>query len=341
MDPLDAWDYELPSDRIARYPVEPRDASRLLILPLSGGSPRSRTFSDLPDELREGDLLVVNDTRVLHARLFARRKTGGKVELLVLHVDGVSARALARPARKLRPGEVLELDGGGAVQVVGPAEAPGEVDLRFGSPALEVLDAQGQVPLPPYLERAAEPSDQERYQTIYAGAPGSSAAPTAGLHFTFKTFRDLEAMGVGVARVTLHVGLGTFRPLTSQDLDRGELHEERYLVPESTCEAIRRAREAGGRVIAVGTTSARTLESATVEGELVPCAGEGSTRLFLAPPARLRVCDGLITNFHLPRSSLLMLVACLCGRERLLQTYAHAVQSGYRFYSYGDAMLLL
>lgn len=341
MDPLDLWDYPLPADRIARYPVEPRDSARLLVLPLSGGPPLDRVFSELPLALRPGDLLVANDTRVLHARLFGHRPTGGRVELLVLEVDGDRGRALARPARKLRPGELVSLTGGGQVEIVGPAEAPGEVLLRFFEPGLDVLARQGEVPLPPYLDREAEASDRDRYQTVYAGPPGSAAAPTAGLHFTPSLLAELSRAGIGFARVTLHVGLGTFRPLTAEDLERGTLHDERYDVPRATREAIVEARARGGRVIAVGTTSARTLESATPPGYRVPEAGPGTTTLFLAPPEELRVCDGLITNFHLPRSSLLMLVACLCGRERLLQTYAHAVERGYRFYSYGDAMLLL
>lgn len=338
---LDDWDYELPEDRIARFPAERRDASRLLVVPRSGAALEQGHFTDLLERLEPGDLLVGNDTRVLAARLFGTRPTGGRAELLVLEAHEGPVRALGRPARKLRPGTVIALDGGGTATVEGPGDAPGEVRVRFDRPVLDVLDAQGAMPLPPYLQRAAEPSDKQRYQTVYAEHPGSSAAPTAGLHFTPELLAALEARGVGFSTVTLHVGLGTFRPLTESDLDRGSLHSERWSVSEETAAAVRRTREGGGRVVAVGTTSARTLESATPDGARAPEPGSGTTDLFIRPPYTFKSLDGLVTNFHLPRSSLLMLVAALCGRERLLGAYEHAVASGYRFYSYGDAMLLL
>lgn len=341
MDPLDAWDYDLPDDRIARYPADPRDSSRLLELRLHSTEARHHRFRDLPGLLRAGDLLVVNDTRVMPARLLGRRASGGRVELLILHLDGLTGRALARPARRLRPGEHVELEGGETVQIDGATDVPGEVAVRFFEPPLPLLERSGHMPLPPYLQRADEPLDRHRYQTVYAGPPGSAAAPTAGLHFTEPLLQTLKSAGIGLARVTLHVGLGTFRPLTADDLERGRLHEERYEVSAEAAASIIEARRAGGRIIAVGTTSARTLMSATPVGALGPVAGAGSTEIFLAPPDRLHALDGLITNFHLPRSSLLMLVACLCGRERLLATYEQAVARGYRFYSYGDAMLLL
>lgn len=341
MDPLDAWDYDLPPERIAQHPAEPRDASRLLVLPLGAAGSRHRTFAELPSELRAGDLLVVNESRVIPARLLGRRATGGVAELLLLHIEGSRARALARPARKLRPGDTVELPSGDSVSIEGPADAPGEVWVRFGDEPLAVLDRAGHVPLPPYLGRSDEPADRARYQTVYAGPPGSAAAPTAGLHFTDRLLRQLAAQQIGLARVVLHVGLGTFRPLTVQDLERRALHPETYEVPESTARAIAQTRRDGGRVIAVGTTTVRTLMATTPAGALAPTPGTGSTTIFLAPPDRLHAVDGLITNFHLPRSSLLMLVACLCGRERLLAAYADAITRGYRFYSYGDAMLLL
>lgn len=339
MSSLDDWDYVLPDASIARHPTDRRDASRLLVLPRDGDVSHRR-FADLTDLLQPGDLLVANDTRVLAARLRGRRPTGGKAELLVLE-PGEPARALARPAKKLRPGLRIELDRGGWAEIVGPAEAPGEVYVRFDAPTEVVLERAGEMPLPPYLGRAAEAEDAERYQTVYAEHPGSAAAPTAGLHFTPALIDALGERGVGFATVTLHVGIGTFRPLTAEDVERGSLHAERWIVSPETAQAIARTRQRGGRVIAVGTTSTRTLESATPEGARVPEAGRGETRLFIRPPYTFRCVDGLITNFHLPRSSLLMLVASICGRQRLMSTYELAVAQGYRFYSYGDAMLLL
>lgn len=286
-------------------------------------------------------MLVANDTRVMAARLFGRRATGGRVELLVLEAVSGPVRVLARPARKLKVGEQVQLDGGGAATILGPGDAPGQLLVQFDAPVDQVLEQQGQMPLPPYLGRAGEADDRERYQTVYAGPLGAAAAPTAGLHFTRELIDRLGELGVGFATVTLHVGLGTFRPLTDVDIARGTLHSEVYSVPETTAELLREARTQGGRVIAVGTTSARTLEAATPYGEVSPCAGSGVTDIFVRPPYDFRSLDGLITNFHLPRSSLLMLVAALCGRDRLFSAYSEAVTQGYRFYSYGDAMLLL
>jgi S-adenosylmethionine:tRNA ribosyltransferase-isomerase len=234
----------------------------------------------------------------------------------------------------------VTLDGGGEARVLGHL-GEGRVRVELSDDPARVMAAQGELPLPPYLGRAAEPDDAARYQTVYAGPLGSAAAPTAGLHFTTEQLRDLEAGGVGWATVTLHVGLGTFRPLRAEDVERGALHVERYEVGEATATRIAETRARGGRVIAVGTTSARTLEASTPPGARAPLPGQGETSLFIRPPYAFRSLDGLITNFHLPRSSLLMLVAALVGRERLLSAYAHAIREGYRFYSYGDAMLLL
>lgn len=339
-DDLDpAWSFPLPDRCIARYPAADRTAARLMHLPLAGGL-HHRHVHDLPDLLREGDLLVLNDSRVVPARLHGQRATGGRVELLVVGHHGTRIRALARPAKKLKPDQVVTLDGGDTARVVQPA-VEGIVELELSRDALEVMEAHGELPLPPYLGRGEEPSDRERYQTVYARHPGSAAAPTAGLHFTDALFERLAAVGVQSARVTLHVGLGTFRPLRPEDLARGALHEEWREVPQATVDAIRACRARGGRVIAVGTTSARSLESATPEGADVPEATAGSTDLFIQPGYRYRTVDGLLTNFHLPGSSLLMLVAALIGRDRLLSAYDTAVHDGYRFYSYGDAMLLV
>ena len=337
--PDDLWNYSLPQDRIARQPCATRDGSRLLHLPLDESRVHDRAFLDLERLLEPEDLLVGNNTRVMACRLAATRDTGGAVELLVLEPGPGNVRALARPARKLQPGDTLTLPSGHHATVTAPA-VDGIVEVCFDAPVPDVMEANGEMPLPPYLKRAATSADAIRYQTVYAG-PLGAAAPTAGLHFTRDLMSRLEARGVGWAEITLHVGLGTFRPLRPEDMDKGELHAERYHVPEKTCEAIRSTREKGGRVIAIGTTTVRALEAATPMGSSSPQPGHSETSLFLKPPRKLRSIDGMVTNLHLPNSSLLMLVACLVGRERLLNSYKHAVSNGYRFYSYGDAMLLL
>jgi len=338
-DRLAAWDFDLPDELVARTPVTPRRASRLLVLPRDGGPLAHRAFVDLPDLLEPGDLLVANDTRVMAARLFGRRSSGGQVELLVLELGDGAVEALARPAKKLSVGETIAI-GAHSVTVVAKA-ADGIVRIEPSVDLEQLMADEGELPLPPYLGRRAEPADADRYQTVFAGPLGAAAAPTAGLHFDDAVLAALADRGVGLATVTLHVGLGTFRPLRDDDLDRGRLHEEAYVVPEATARAIGATRAAGRRVIAIGTTSARTLESATPEGSRTPRPGSGTTDLFVRPPYTFRALDGLITNFHLPRSSLLMIVAALTTRERLLSAYAEAIRAGYRFYSYGDAMLLL
>lgn len=336
---LDRWDFDLPSDRIARHPTARRSGSRLLVLD-GAAPPADRLFSDLPGQLREGDLLVANDTRVMAARLRARRQTGGAVELLLLDPGPGPVRALVRPLKKLKDGESLTLEDGSAATLLDRSEG-GLARLEFERHPADVMAETGAAPLPPYLGRDAEETDDERYQTVYAGPLGASAAPTAGLHFDEPLLAVLREAGIGWATVTLHVGLGTFRPLREEDIERGRLHAEPWSVPEATVRAIEDTRARGGRVIAVGTTSVRTLESATPAGAHVPAAGSGTTDLFIQPGYAFRTVDGMITNFHLPRSSLLMLVAAKIGRERLFATYAHAIERGYRFYSYGDAMLLL
>jgi len=336
---LSAWDFSLSDDRIARYPLPQRDASRLMCLPLAGNATSHHAFRDLPQLLRQGDLLVANDTRVMNSRLILRRPTGGRVELLVLSREDGKVHALAKPARRLRTGGTLERDGR-AVFTIAREAVDGVVVLTPHCDVDALLVEHGAVPLPPYLGRAEEPADRVRYQTVYAGPSGAAAAPTAGLHFTDEVLEKLSQTGIGWATVTLHVGLGTFRPLREEDLASATLHQERYSVPADTVEAIRETRSRGGRVIAVGTTTVRTLEAAAGGGGL-PQAGSGDTDLFLRPPRALGTVDGLITNFHLPKSSLLMLVSCLCGRERLLSAYAEAHDKGYRFFSYGDSMLLI
>lgn len=337
-DELDDWDFPLPPDRVARHPPPVRSDARLLVVP-AGGPLADRGIRELPGLLRPGDLLVANDSRVVPARLRARRATGGRVELLITSWAGDRAEALARPARKLPPGTEIAF-GDEAVRVVG-ASGDGVVEVAFPRAVEAFLEDHGEVPLPPYLERDAEPDDRHRYQTVYAGRSGSVAAPTAGLHFDPPLLAALAAAGIGWTTVTLHVGIGTFRPLRAEDVARGTLHPERWEVPVETAARVAETRAAGGRVFAVGTTAARTLQSATPPGGRLPTAGAGTTTLFLKPPDRPTAFDGLLTNFHLPRSSLLMLVATLTGKERLFAAYGHAIGVGYRFFSYGDAMLVL
>lgn len=349
---VEDYDYELPPDRIAKYPLARRDASRLLVLdPASPGAagapePRHLTFADLPALFREGDLLVVNESKVLPARLLGRKPTGAPSEVLLLRPslsagDPAVWEALVRPGSKLKPGRKVVVADDLVVEILDSAPGSGRV-VRLVTPlsVAEALERHGRVPLPPYLEREDEPSDRERYQTVYAEVPGSVAAPTAGLHFTPELLARLEARGVERAALTLHVGIGTFRPLEEGRAEPPELHAEWYSVPEATSDAVRRARERGGRVWAVGTTTVRALETAA-DALGTPRPGSGSTRLFIRPPYAFRAVDCLITNFHLPRSSLLMLVAAFAGYERTLDAYRAAVRSGYRFYSYGDAMAIL
>lgn len=348
------FDYELPLERIAQQPADRRDASRLLVLDRATGRVDHRRFTDLPVHLRPGDLLILNDSRVIPARLRGRKPgSGGAIEVLLAEQNARNDWwTLVRPGRRLRPGARLEF---------GPAANPltaevldknaeGHCRLRFdGEPdLLERLDELGEVPLPPYIARPARPSelDRERYQTVYARPPGSVAAPTAGLHFTGPMLEALRNAGVEIATVTLHVGLATFAPVKADQLEDHVMHAESYRVPAGTAERIRQARAERRRVVAVGTTVVRVLESVAAgpgwSGEVA-----GKTRLFIHPPRRFQVVDALITNFHLPRSTLLMLVSAFAapgeerGRELMLATYAEAVRLEYRFFSYGDAMLIV
>jgi S-adenosylmethionine:tRNA ribosyltransferase-isomerase len=338
------FDYELPAERIAARPLARREGSRLMVLRASGGI-EHRGFDDLPELLRSGDLLVLNDTRVLPARLTARKATGGRVELLLLEREGSSDHSaiwgcLAKAARGLRPGVRLDLAEGLSAVVL---EARGDSwRVRFEAAEGDLerrLQALGGAPLPPYIKRPPDIDDLERYQTVYARNPGAVAAPTAGLHFSDGLLDRLESRGVARSTLTLHVGPGTFRPVRVERVEDHRMEEERFVLPKETATALRRARTAGGRIAAVGTTVVRTLESRAAEdGTARP--GSGRCGLFIHPGFRFRVVDLLITNFHLPRSTLLMLVAAFAGRERLLGAYRTAIAEGYRFYSYGDAMLV-
>lgn len=331
------FDYELPPESIAQQP-SPRGESRLLVLDREGAE-RHRRVRDLPELLRPGDLLVLNNTRVIPARLFGRRPGGGQIEILLTGKAGEQEwDALVKPGRRARPGTVIELDAGLTAEVIEKEES-GRHRLRFSEPVEPHLDRLGHVPLPPYIQRPDDAADRERYQTVYARHPGAIAAPTAGLHFSAELLQEIAAAGIETAEVTLHVGLGTFKPVSVEQIEEHRMDRERYEVPEAAAEAIRRARGRGGRVVAVGTTVVRTLESAAIAGggEVLP--GSGSTELFITPGFRFQAVDVLLTNFHLPRSTLLMLVSAFAGRERILAAYEEAVREGYRFYSYGDAML--
>jgi len=334
---LSDFDYELPPELIAQAPLPERSASRLLVA--DGETLVDARFAQLPSYLRPGDLLVFNDTRVLHARLFGVKESGGQVEVLVERpLSAHEALAQVRASHSPRPGSILLLEGSLAVEVLGREgeffrlRFPGEENL------IALLERHGKLPLPPYIRRAAAMDDEARYQTVYAREHGSVAAPTAGLHFDPELLNQLESAGVNFAWLTLHVGAGTFQPVRVEDLRAHRMHAERYYLPEATLTAIAATRRRGGRVFAVGTTSLRALEAAASEGELR--AGAGETRLFILPGHKFNTADCLITNFHLPRSTLLMLVSAFAGVETIRRAYAHAMARGYRFFSYGDAMLL-
>lgn len=334
---LDDFDYALPPELIAQVPAATRTGSRLLHV--DGAALADLRFADLASLVAPGDVVVMNDTRVLRARLEGRKPTGGRVELLIERIaPDDEAWAQVRASHLPRPGTAILLAGNARATVL--ELDGGFVRLRFEAtgPLDAWLERHGAMPLPPYIARAPSPADAERYQTVYAARPGAAAAPTAGLHFDQAMLDRLAARGVILARLTLHVGAGTFLPVRERDLDRHRMHRERYLVPEATVDAIERARDRGGRVLAVGTTTLRTLEAAAAGGRLV--AGEGETDLFVRPGYRFRIVDRLLTNFHLPRSTLLMLVSAFAGLEAIRAAYAHAIARRYRFFSYGDAMLL-
>lgn len=331
------FDFTLPADRIAQRPRR-RGESRLLVLDAAGAE-RHRQIADLPNLLRRGDLLVVNDTRVIPARLFARRSGGGVIELLLAERLGESTwECLVRPGRRARAGTRLTLGDRLTAEVV--AETPdGRRKIRFSEPVEPHLDALGHVPLPPYIDRPDEAADRERYQTVWAHEPGAIAAPTAGLHFTSGILAALDAAGIERVAVTLHVGLGTFKPVTALLVHEHRMEREHYRIPEATAAAITATRRQGRRIVAVGTTVVRALESAALAGGGEVRPGAGSTEIFITPGFRFRAVDVLLTNFHLPASTLLMLVSAFAGRERVLAAYREAIAEGYLFYSYGDAML--
>lgn len=337
------FDYDLPPELIAQAPLPERSASRLLVARPDGGL-EDRTFRDLPALLRRGDLLVFNDTRVIPARLFGRKATGGRVEIMIERLLGADrARVQLGVSKSPKEGAVIELDAGGTARVLGREDGFYLLRFEVAEPLESWLLHAGRLPLPPYIQREPGADDAERYQTVFAREVGAVAAPTAGLHFDAPLLARLAEMGVDFGHVTLHVGAGTFQPVREDDVSRHVMHSEWINVGAALVERIRRTREAGGRVIAVGTTVVRALESATRRdasgtAELMPFSGE--TRLFILPGYRISTVDALITNFHLPQSTLLMMVSALAGRERVFAAYRHAVEARYRFFSYGDAMLL-
>jgi S-adenosylmethionine:tRNA ribosyltransferase-isomerase len=330
--------YKLPRELIAQEPAPVRSASRLLALDGASGKRRDLAFQDLPALLAPRDLLVFNDTRVIPARVFGRRPSGGRVELLLERALGATnALAHARSSKALRESATIELPGGQQARVLG---RDGDLyRLEFSCDVMSFFERHGDMPLPPYISRPAASADRERYQTVFARAPGAVAAPTAGLHFDAPLLERLAQVGVRHAFVTLHVGAGTFQPVRAEDIDAHVMHPERVSVPDVTCAAIAATRAAGGRVVAIGTTVVRSLEAAASGGSLQPFSGE--TRIFIKPGYGFRAVDALLTNFHLPESTLLMLCAAFVGRETLMAAYAHAVQARYRFFSYGDAMFMI
>jgi S-adenosylmethionine:tRNA ribosyltransferase-isomerase len=336
---LDDFDFELPKQLIAQRPAKERASSRLLCLDGNSGMLADRRFRDLPHLLGTGDVVVLNDTRVIKARLYGAKSTGGQVEILIERLlDARTALAQVRAAKPPRTGSRISLFGGAHLIVQGREDgfyrlaADAEDDLAM------YLERHGQVPLPPYIEHDADEDDANRYQTVYSRHPGAVAAPTAGLHFDEAMLAALERHGVAIAYVTLHVGAGTFQPVRVGDVREHVMHSERFDVPGATVHAIEQARRRGGRVVAVGTTTLRALESAAASGTLT--AGLGETNLFILPGFRFRVVDRLLTNFHLPKSTLLMLVSAFGGMEQIRAAYRHAVREQYRFFSYGDAMLI-
>ncbi len=329
--------FELPAELIAQSPLPERSASRLLACDGASGELRDLGFRDLPQLLAPGDLLVFNDTRVLPARVRGRKPTGGVVEILLERI--VAPRrflAQARSSKGFRPGSVVELPGARRAVATGRSADLHEFELDCDAAAF--FQAHGEIPLPPYIGRPVAPADSERYQTVYARKPGAVAAPTAGLHFDEEMLRALQQSGIEAAQLTLHVGAGTFQPVRVQDLAAHRMHPERIQVCAATVAAVDAVRRRGGRVVAVGTTVVRSLEAAALAGRLE--SYEGETDIFITPGFRFRVVDALVTNFHLPESTLLMLVSAFAGRERVLAAYRHAVAMGYRFFSYGDAMFL-
>ena len=337
---LSDYDYALPEQQIARYPTEHRTQSRLLAVDRAAQQWVDRQFIDLTQYVRPGDLLVMNDSKVMPARLYGHKSSGGKVEILVERVlDKHHVLAHLKASKTPKSRQSIHLENGDVVEVVERQNDLFVINALNQRSWMDIMAQTGEIPLPPYFHREAESADKERYQTVYANSDGSVAAPTAGLHFDKPFLKNLQTLGVELAYLTLHVGAGTFQPVRVQEIREHQLHHERIQVPDSVCQAIVRTKARGGRVIAVGTTTVRSLETAAQSGNLQPFNGDSN--LFIYPGYEFKVVDGLLTNFHLPQSSLLMLVAAFAGYETTMKAYQYAIAAQYRFYSYGDCMLLL
>ncbi|MED4282466.1 tRNA preQ1(34) S-adenosylmethionine ribosyltransferase-isomerase QueA [Priestia megaterium] len=340
---VDLFDFHLPEELIAQTPLEQRDASRLMVLNKETGSVKHHMFHDLLDYVQEGDCLVLNNTRVLPARLFGTKEdTGANIEVLLLkQTQGDTWETLVKPAKRVKEGTVISFGDGRLTAVCKETSDQGGRLLEFNYEGIfyEVLEQLGEMPLPPYIKERLD--DQERYQTVFAREQGSAAAPTAGLHFTEEMLEQLKEKGVHIAFLTLHVGLGTFRPVSVDDLEEHDMHSEFYQVSEGTAALLNSVREKGGRIISVGTTSTRTLETIATEHNGKFVASSGWTNIFIFPGYEFKAIDGMITNFHLPKSTLIMLVSALAGRENVISAYEQAVAEKYRFFSFGDAMLIL
>ncbi len=339
---LESYQYELPEELVAQYPIEPRDCSRLLVVDRNDGNREDRVFSDIIEYLHDGDTLVLNDTRVIPARLLAFKNTGGRVELLLLNKTGENWEALVKPARRLKPGDTVVFNHSDVkAEIIGELPIAGGRLIRFKDCADEdtFLAENGHIPLPPYINRDDEKLDVSRYQTVYARYSGSAAAPTAGLHFTSELLERIQAREVNIATILLHVGLGTFRPVSCSDIRQHSMHSEYYQINQNTAELLNNTRENGKSIIAVGTTVVRTLE--TVYNEACGFqAAQGYTDKFIYPGYEFKTVDKILTNFHLPGSSLIMLTAAFGGISNILSAYEYAVLNKYRFFSYGDAMLI-
>ena len=336
---LSEFDYELPEELIAQKPIEPRNASRLMVINSSRRTIQHEKFFNLQKFLTAGDTLIFNDTRVIPARLIGHKSTGARAEIFLLRrLNSTDWETLVKPGRKITEGAEIFFGNELSCTVINRTNFGGRVvRFKFSGIFEEILDRLGETPLPPYIHEKLD--DSERYQTVYSRERGSAAAPTAGLHFTREQMRELENFGVNLGFVTLHVGLGTFRPVQVEKIEQHTMHEEFFSVPQETADLIRETKLRGGRIIAVGTTSIRTLEAAALDEQSVQ-VGSGSTKIFIYPGYKFKIVDALITNFHLPKSTLLMLVSALAGREFILQAYREAVEKRYRFFSFGDAMLI-
>lgn len=335
---LSDYDYHLPEELIAQFPPKIRGTSRLLAA--VNGNIQDHTFEDLIDYLNPGDHLVINNTRVLPARLFGNKETGGKVEIMIERVlSSTEALTQIKASKALKPGQIVLIDGKPALEMVSRDEAFFLLKTVNDAPLADILEAHGHLPLPPYITRADGDEDKSRYQTVFSKEDGAVAAPTAGLHFTREFLQKIRAKGVEITEITLHVGAGTFQPIRTENLEEHSMHKEWIEVSQPVVDAINRTKENGGRVIAIGTTVVRALESAALSGELLPFCGD--TDIFIRPGFTFKVIDGLVTNFHLPKSTLLVLVSTLMGKTYIEEIYRHAVENQYRFFSYGDSMLLL